>query len=1809
MNKTIGHRMLSLLLTVAVLVGLMPAVFAASQDMTDHMPTGKYLISQTDYAIVPGVTESHIVMNDATGSAQVKGYMTTIEPGAQVEFKMSYSGYYTEGSTPESRAANIGNLIYDMKATTKQAADFEAATGRNVVLTTNGDYYNMQSGQPCGYLIMEGNVFQTEGSSQEPYFAVLKDGSYVIRDYGEDHSDVVEAISGPFYLVKDGKIAVGKDNTLAPRNSIGLMSDGTVVMFLADGRQGVSNGMTVYEVAEIYQKMGAVDALYLDGGGSATIASKHEGSDTLTIRNTPSDGMERVVASTLLLVSTAEGSGTFDHASLRPNNAMYIAGASVEFEASGVDTAGYPTDVPAGVTWALADESYGTMDATTGIFKSNGKTGTVTAQLKLDGTVVGQTSIEIREPEELYFDAESVNLAFKVTTDLGLNVRCQGRDVELGDVVLDWSVESLTEGVDASGIGSFEGNLFTTSKAKQTLNANITVCYTKADGTVMTDTLAVEIGKMPVVLFDFEPDENGQVGKGVAQYDWGKSGVAQYMPDNNPLTYLAWDDTADAPGMITNEGPFTFDGTYIDPDPAARDICYYPAASIFSADGYDFFTNHTSYMLTGSAAGDIVNAENGQVRFGDYALRWDYDYQVLNPGYKNVNMYLYTTESFEIEGTPTGLGMWVYAPEETDNFWLWMKMYYYDANGNEKSEYIHFKTQEGRSIQYNGIYWEGWMYVEADISHLAQYVTEDRPLHIPAGQTFLNITFIPGGSANENGDKIPMGSFTKGSIYVDNIRVVYGDTVDDMEKPEYTAITANGTELTNAIAEVTSNTVKLNASFYDPESDNATGILAEKTAVYVDGIKQTLSTSTEEGAGLTVTLPNGTHCVKFVISDGFGNVNTVTRYFRVNAKTTSYGSVSLNGEATAQLGKSYTLTLDATGYSKISQYAAAIALSDTFGQPTITFGAGYTGAYTYENGVLTLSATAASPATLASGTVATISFTVPADLEEGDALTYSVTAGSFTQNGRVLTFAQPQTTVAAVAAYELTADIMIVGGDGKIYVTKADGTAASKVQVYAVVEGQADQRIGTTNSAGVLVTNRFCQTVGERFTIYAKGADGLSFYYTDITTGLGSDEVTPTNVRLNAVVDSATTASVSWFSAPQYTEFKAVVQYVEKAAYDSGNYTFSTANGKVTTHAFASDNASSQVCSATITGLTPGTTYVYRVGDGVSGHWSELKTFTTMVDDADTTFFVIGDAQLLGNESADAAALAIMRQISDEIGEANTDFGLQTGDFIDDAGDMAAWNEILGFFSEEYGDKPIIQVMGNHEYYANLAGNHGEAIFNLPGEDYYSVEYGNVYVAVINCNANLEAAAKWLVEDAAQTDCEWKVLSVHQPPYYTNPKGSSAAYNQYLPSAVDAAGIDFVFSGHDHSYARTQPLTGGRVDEESGAVYFICGDLGEKSRSTEYAPVDDPNFHFATITQDYDAVYLIAKTSGNDMTVTAYNADGTVLDSYTMHHTTTCEDTGHSYVYDRETDTVSCSVCGETFPAYTGWIVDPETGKDMYFLGGEYRTGWFTMDTDLYHFDENGLAHKVTVVEDIPTSCDTRGHKTVECECGEIQTLEYGAPTGHTYVEITAEDGTVHYLCTKCGLISPLAIPFIDVDDGDWFAEAVEFCYEMDYIRGVTTVTFEPTSPITREQLATILWRIVGAPEPQGAYPFTDSCKSYAKKAITWAAENGIVKGYPDGTFLGGNNMTRQELVTMIYRFADYLGKDVTATADLGKLFSDAGEINEFAQTASAWAVAEGIVNGVKIDEDTTIFSPKTTATRAQVAAIIMRLMKGTGED
>ncbi len=277
---------------------------------------GQGIVAQQNCQITAGVTESTLKFNDEAHSNQAVGFLTTIEPNAQVSFKASYSGYYTEGSTPESRAALAPNLPWKLERTTSQAAAYEVATGGKVLLATNADFYNVTTYQPKGYLIMEGNMLQSYDSRQQPFFAVLKDGSLAIRDFGAPTADVAEAVSG-VWLVKDGKNVTDtyyhsagyKSNQ--PMNAIGLTADGTVHIFVIDGRQApYSMGMDVNDLSNLFVSLGCINAIDLDGGGSATYASVHEGTQTLRIRNSPSDGKERAISNALLMISTA---GQCDH--------------------------------------------------------------------------------------------------------------------------------------------------------------------------------------------------------------------------------------------------------------------------------------------------------------------------------------------------------------------------------------------------------------------------------------------------------------------------------------------------------------------------------------------------------------------------------------------------------------------------------------------------------------------------------------------------------------------------------------------------------------------------------------------------------------------------------------------------------------------------------------------------------------------------------------------------------------------------------------------------------------------------------------------------------------------------------------------------------------------------------------------------------------------------------------------------------------------------------------------------------------------------------------------------------------------------------------------------------------------------------------------------------------------------------------------------------------------------------------------------------------------------------------------------------
>ena len=322
------------------------------------------------------------------------------------------------------------------------------------------------------------------------------------------------------------------------------------------------------------------------------------------------------------------------------------------------------------------------------------------------------------------------------------------------------------------------------------------------------------------------------------------------------------------------------------------------------------------------------------------------------------------------------------------------------------------------------------------------------------------------------------------------------------------------------------------------------------------------------------------------------------------------------------------------------------------------------------------------------------------------------------------------------------------------------------------------------------------------------------------------------------------------------------------------------------------------------------------MGDG--SVWSEVRSFTVPAAEKQTRFFLLADIQ-------EEAALEGMGRIANHLA-GQYPFGVQLGDAVDNVRYYNQWEDALSLFTlDGIRNTDMIHVIGNHE--ADDGGNNAiaaKSVFGVPAA-WYSVERGDVYIAVLNHTSDkdtLQQFTQWLVEDAARSTCTWKVLVTHVPAYYTNPTGGGETYVQYLPAACDAAGIDFYFSGNDHSYARTAPMTGGQVDE-NGTVYYICGSTGGKS----YSIVNNPDFHFDVATLDFDSVYVDVTADRFQATVTAYNvaADGTrtVLDQFTKRTAPVCADDEHSYVYDRTTGELECSVCGHMENAaqlqYNGW--------------------------------------------------------------------------------------------------------------------------------------------------------------------------------------------------------------------------------------------------------------------------------------------------
>ena len=209
-----------------------------------------------------------------------------------------------------------------------------------------------------------------------------------------------------------------------------------------------------------------------------------------------------------------------------------------------------------------------------------------------------------------------------------------------------------------------------------------------------------------------------------------------------------------------------------------------------------------------------------------------------------------------------------------------------------------------------------------------------------------------------------------------------------------------------------------------------------------------------------------------------------------------------------------------------------------------------------------------------------------------------------------------------------------------------------------------------------------------------------------------------------------------------------------------------------------------------------------------------------------------------------------------------------------------------------------------------------------------------------------------------------------------------------------------------------------------------------------------------------------------------------------------------------------------------------------------------------------------------------------ESYVGDEFTVKMGANDAKLYVEFMDKDD-----------IRLTELPFRDVSKRDWYYDDVVYVYRKGYMDGMSSTRFGGELNTTRGQIVTILWRLTGEPRATKRNPFTDvSSSQYYYDAISWAYDAGVVDGFDAHTFKPDQNVTREQLAAILYRYAEYMNLSTSGSAYLAK-YRDADKIANWAYDAMAWANYRGLINGTSA----TRIDPKGYATRAQIAAILHR--------
>lgn len=240
-----------------------------------------------------------------------------------------------------------------------------------------------------------------------------------------------------------------------------------------------------------------------------------------------------------------------------------------------------------------------------------------------------------------------------------------------------------------------------------------------------------------------------------------------------------------------------------------------------------------------------------------------------------------------------------------------------------------------------------------------------------------------------------------------------------------------------------------------------------------------------------------------------------------------------------------------------------------------------------------------------------------------------------------------------------------------------------------------------------------------------------------------------------------------------------------------------------------------------------------------------------------------------------------------------------------------------------------------------------------------------------------------------------------------------------------------------------------------------------------------------------------------------------------------------------------------------------------------------------------------------------------EIEAADLDENDYDADAWKAFAEalkeakdvLASEDATqadVYAAYNKLAeavdnMIPDTELPFVDVAEGDWYYDAVADVYDAGLMTGIDGTHFAPNQKLARAQFALILYRLNDSPEVDGKSPFKDVAEGdWYTDAVIWANKKGIITGYTDtGLFGPGDDITREQLVVMMYRYQKSISDVKAESVDLSD-FKDGAKVSAFAKEAMEWAVGTGIISG---KDNGTVLDPQGTATRAECATIIIRML------